>query len=630
MDSARNVSGNSSRDDETNELKERLDNMTVRENQPVQEVATQKTMLQAKSDEIFKLTGQVSKKGREMKALEDKMIELRQQTNKQVSDLTANFEREKKRWLKQEQASQEAIVGLQTEMTASDVETTNLHDQIAEVKRHLGDAQAEIKATRDTANRSQTLSGAQTPDAAAPETFEFLLVPALKTRIQNLEAENSRLKNMHKDSDCEEISMLLFQQLRDAQDLQAAAEAETEGLRHLQTANTQLTEQHVADTVHIKKLVQEKQQVQEKAKKFEDELSTLMADRHLDRSAFGGDNPTVLGSQNQTLDLSGISASSATSPISSTYAKAEIKAAQRLKAAEVQVVFLQDEVAVLQGDKYRLESQFEELDEAYFELQGKNRVLREENERLTAENEALHAEVFSKTKALRVQSEQHAQNLLDKAAEIERIFKLKEEEKHNLGFSPIQCLTSDSVERKNMGSSFSNIQTQPTSPRIPPPTTNHNISPALRHHLNVLGESIMSLSAPTASAISQRPNVALSITIKPSAKRSWALLRHVQSAISSTSSLDVHGPKELVRQFVASMDEVAQEYASSTALSEQLQKVNGQLLKEIEGLSQQLKNRPKCVNTEHLALKDELEAKEVQYQMQALMLAQQSKRNSKG
>jgi hypothetical protein len=136
----------------------------------------------------------------------------------------------------------------------------------------------------------------------------------------------------------------------------------------------------------------------------------------------------------------------------------------------------------------------------------------------------------------------------------------------------------------------------------------------------------MSLSSPIPPVIKHRPNVALTINIQPTAKRSWSLLKHVQGTISDSSSLDIHGPKPLVQEFVSGMQEVEDEHAESVAVAKQLEKDVAKMMGAINDLQQQIKSRHKCLDATHRNLRDELEAKDLQYHMQSQLLAGWQKR----
>ena len=172
----------------------------------------------------------------------------------------------------------------------------------------------------------------------------------------------------------------------------------------------------------------------------------------------------------------------------------------------------------------------------------------------------------------------------------------------------------------------------------------------LRPHLEDLGTSILSLSTPPAPKLSSNnssilppiatttidnpiatsdplPNIALTINIKPSEKRNWALLRHAQSAIPTSSSLEVRGSRDLVRDFVASMQDAERMFKEKTELAEKLETAIVEAQSEIEMLRQRVREEKVSKNTRHRALEEEMEAKEMQFQMQSQLLAQWEKRD---
>jgi hypothetical protein len=150
-------------------------------------------MLDIKKDEVLTLTGKVSKQSREFNILENAMANLRQQRNKELSDLTEKLERAIKLHNKQKQRSQEAIVEFQSELTAKKVEIEELQAEVADVKQHLQNAQYEIGITRDTTPAPQALylSGVMECISAspiAPVANKTNIAPAMQ-RLLTVELE---------------------------------------------------------------------------------------------------------------------------------------------------------------------------------------------------------------------------------------------------------------------------------------------------------------------------------------------------------------------------------------------------------------------------------------------------------
>ena len=209
-----------------------------------------------------------------------------------------------------------------------------------------------------------------------------------------------------------------------------------------------------------------------------------------------------------------------------------------------------------------------------------------------------------------------------------------------LKVSTVQCQTTTPKQPVPVNLSIANIHCSSTTTH--PPT--HNTlptmaNPELRAKLQDLGASIMNLphlSSPTRTsnpALHKEPsrlNVALTVHLKPSDRKIWTLLQRVQSAISKTSTLDMHGPKELVEAFVSEMVSLEADHMEKAAAAVQWQKVALENVAEADALRKELEVRPKCVVVAHRYLRDELEAKEVQYAMQETLMAEWRRKAGQG
>ena len=129
---------------------------------------------------------------------------------------------------------------------------------------------------------------------------------------------------------------------------------------------------------------------------------------------------------------------------------------------------------------------------------------------------------------------------------------------------------------------------------------------------------------PVVPQVDPLTNVALTINIKPSEKRSWALLQHVQQAISTNSSLNINGPHQIVQQFVTEMEQAQKDYVEKASLAKQWEKVAAEHRAEADALREEVK-QGRCGVPQHrdLALElrareHELEAKDSQFQMHLL------------
>jgi len=364
---------------------------------------------------------------------------------------------------------------------------------------------------------------------------DLALVPKLSNTIACLQKEHACPRSVHYGEGCEQYRNSILQQLEDAKDLQAAAKAETEGLRHLAKAHAGLTNERGIDVERIKELIQERDYYRTEA----DELLEIKAA-----------NPA-----SQTLGFSDV-ASLFISPITPQDNNAEIAEYEhQLHAAEVKI-------EALISENYELSSHY-----AKFEAQ------------------------------VPCPASEPGLTLTDK--------------------SPL---------------AFSDLRTVSISSRTPDSASTPSTNPTLLTELEDLGKSIMSLSTVPPSkgvikpstelqATSLLSNIALTINIQPTDKRKYSLMQRVQSVISATSSLDIHGPKEVVKQFVASMHDVETDHAEKSKLAIQLDKTAKQYRADIENLEALLQDKRKCLDPTHRMLADELEAKNMQFAMQEQLLA---------
>jgi hypothetical protein len=123
-----------------------------------------------------------------------------------------------------------------------------------------------------------------------------------------------------------------------------------------------------------------------------------------------------------------------------------------------------------------------------------------------------------------------------------------------------------------------------------------------------------------------KPQINVTINIKRADERNWSLLQRVQSAISKSSKLDIQGPREYICDFVTSLNHVAADHAHQTAAAVHWEKAALKSLAEIDLLQAKLVAQPACSVFAHQNLTDELEAKNMQLQIQALDLASMEKK----
>lgn len=526
-----------------------------------QELKICKSDLAKEKQEARRFAGKLSKECRNVKALGEELVTLREGAERKAREIEIKLDREKKKRIKEQKDTQKAVADLQSQLNVKQSKTKELEGQ-SQVKK-LDATQAEIDATRDTVHRPQSSSLTCELYTDKPSPVRSSLLPQLYDTIKYLQKENVRFQNMYHEDGCEEYRSRIFQQMGDAKDLQAAAEAETEGLRHLAKANADLIDGHVIDVKCIKELIQEKDHYRIKAKEHEQTTGELRIEQHLASGVAEESGAASLSPQ--PLGFSPL-AYIYTAPIAPEVNKAETSEyMQRLRTAELEV------------------------------------------ESLTSQKDSILFE--------------HAQ------------MKTREQpSKSSLRFSAIVCLESEPELASSSKTSltFSDLQAISTIPRTPIHAITPLTNPDLLSHLEDLGQFIMSLSTAPPTKLQPTPllpHVALVINIQPTEKRNYSLLQRVQSAISATSSLDIHGPKEVVKQFVASMHDVETDHAEKSKLVCQLDKAAKQHRADIEALETQLRDKTKCSNPTHRILAEELEAKNVQFAMQERLLADWGKRN---
>jgi hypothetical protein len=463
-----------------------------------------------KKDEIFGLVSESSKQSRSSKALENQMAKLREDTEKKVRQIELKLDREKKKnRTNGEQDATKAIAQLQTEVAAKNTEIEMLEARLSEIKLP--------------------------PDSTCE----------VETSLANTQPAYS-----HHGSSCEEYEKLVFQMLRDAQQLQLAIEVEAEGLRHLAEANADLTDSHDMDLESIRELTTKEERYYAQIKHLEETIGNLRTEQRLNAGVFH--DIELTDPVGQPLGFSPM-VHLCTTPVAPGDNKTEIAGYMHLlRAAEL-------DIESLVSEKLCLAVKFAEL-----EVQ------------LASSKVTLEAQ---------------------------------EQDKRSLAFSKLQAVS--------------------VIPRAPPTASTPVANSALLAELEDLGKSINNLSDPPLKTATPHDktrtqpdplNVALTINIKPSSKRNYSFLQRIKSVISSTSKLDIHGPKEMIKQFVASMEDVEKDHAEKTQRVIELDKVAMQLSAKAEALEEQLRDRVKCLDPTHRTLADELAAKDEQFAMQEQLL----------
>jgi len=196
--------------------------------------------------------------------------------------------------------------------------------------------------------------------------------------------------------------------------------------------------------------------------------------------------------------------------------------------------------------------------------------------------------------------------------------------------STLKALDQEQETRNKCTLTLSDLQNLSSSPRTPIVANKSVINPDMLAGLEDLGKSINNLSDPpfkvttpaaNTRATSDLPNVALTINIKPGNKRNYSLFQRVKSAMSSTSKVDIKGPKEIANQFVALMEDVGKDHAEKTKRAVELDKTVQQQRAHATALEAHIRNQAKCSDPTHRTLADELATKNEQFAMREQLLA---------
>ncbi|KAL1798806.1 hypothetical protein ACET3X_002843 [Alternaria dauci] len=565
---SRHDSITSPRDAEIAALKRQIEQLQLTEaslrqqgDQASRELKACKSELAKEKREALTFAGRLSKESRNFTALTKDMAALREDTARKVCDIESKLDQEKRKRIKTQQDANKTITDLRSELDAKQSAVKDSEARVPAEKRHLYGAQAKMGVTRAATHRP-TSSLTRKPDTHEPNSNQSSTLSSLHNIIKDLQKENTRLQDIQQEDGCGEYRTLIFQQLEDARRLQAAAEAETEGLRHLAKANAELMDDNATHVEAIKALIQQTDSYGVKVKQLRGISEEPLVKEHVTSSLT---NKTDVG--NHPIQPLGIS-----------------------------VVTCVDTVPVIPDDdnnKAEIADYTQRLRAAELEIQV-----------LSSENEA-----FSKLRAL-----EHQPSAV-------------------LELSSVLCLALEpqSASSSKSALEFSGLQTVSTTPRTPLPAGTPLDDPMLLAGLEDLGKSITSLSTvpclnavvnpSTKLPVKRLPNAAITINIQPTDKRNYSLLRRIKRAISATSSLHISGPKELVKQLLASMHEVEADHTEKCKLVVQLEKVAKQHREDIEVLKAQLQDRRRCLDPKHRMLADELEAKNVQFAMQEQLLA---------
>ncbi|EDU45636.1 Myosin-tail-1 multi-domain protein [Pyrenophora tritici-repentis] len=224
-------------------------------------------------DEAHRHAGELSKLRRECKAQDDTVQRVRDQASKEVCAMQDKFRLEAKQREKRDKNTDLQIATLQQALATKEDEIRQLKESYADIKHHLDKERNEREQERS--NTCHTPAAYSLPRqltgkfAAEPYQSQLhRLKPAQSSmadsdRIAKLEKEISRMENvhgsqsenMHDSQSCEEYESTLFEQLAGALDAQKAAEAETDGLRHLAKMNKLLMKRREVDSERIVQLL---------------------------------------------------------------------------------------------------------------------------------------------------------------------------------------------------------------------------------------------------------------------------------------------------------------------------------------------------------------------------------------
>jgi chromosome segregation ATPase len=121
--------------------------------------------------------------------------------------------------------------------------------------------------------------------------------------------------------------------------------------------------------------------------------------------------------------------------------------------------------------------------------------------------------------------------------------------------------------------------------------------------------------APLVTAASNELLANIIIHVDALDQKNWSLLKRIQSVMAKTSKLDIHGPQDLVSRLVAAMESAEADHIAQAAAAAHWKQI-----------AEDLQGRPPCIVPGHRNVVDELEAKTLQLQLQATLVAQWQKK----
>jgi chromosome segregation ATPase len=325
----RHDSGTSAQAIEIATLKEELESLRGPKTQTTgkyslhsHEVKFWRRKAQQETEAAAKHVEDLSEAHKRLSDLETEVKDVRKNTDKQVREAKSQFEKEKKKeWDEQKNTYETEIKNLKNKLDAKERIIKDLHKKASRLERECRRTRVAPKAARGTASPSamqKNLSGNQ-----KASRFIRSNAPSPEDRIEHLEKENARLTALQKSHVCEELSEAARRQIADAQALQAAAEAETEGLRHIESANVKLTEKHDADSQQIQALIHQLEKYKTKVGKLDSTTTTTTTTAAAAAAAAAADDDDNDNADTETtappnLALSAITTGAYTTPIIST------------------------------------------------------------------------------------------------------------------------------------------------------------------------------------------------------------------------------------------------------------------------------------------------------------------------
>ncbi|CBX94104.1 hypothetical protein IAQ61_003974 [Plenodomus lingam] len=464
-------------DAENHRLQTELEHTKWEVDSLLQERNQWKHKFQHSQQELFQMNGSCARNNREMKLLQEENDEMKQQ------------------------------------LAIKDGKIQNVTKIITRLEEQVKSEQSQFNALYF--NYHETLL--KTTQAAGPTHDDF---EEMQTQLDCLRAENATLMAIsHPKESCQEFGTRAMHQVEDAKQLQAAAEAEAEALRYLQTQNDLLQQQHNEDSQRIEDLVLENVQ--------------LLSD--MARSA----DPSRVAFEDAVHDAG--------------------------QSLEAELGGQGDSPSTIHSPKFAPLSS-EPTPPAFYGRASSALVA--QTARGMAASPANLATPVEKTRVILSLSS------VKPVVSLPPVFPTAAS-RLSLALSPIKHMLHHAPARKppTIHLTLSKPHSLSTTPRHPPTT---------------------------------KPNIALTIHIKPSDHKALSLLSRVHSVISKTSRLEVQGPTAHVDAFVKALQSAEAEMQQLAVSARHWEKV---------ARDAGVRDRGGCGDKGHRGLRDELAAKGAQVRM---------------